>query len=291
MKNPKQQKNNVDKRDEMRSKYDHSASYYESRYKYIQFLKYSILLPEIADFNIKNNTLYIRFPGICLDFGAGTKLLHHYLIELNQFITQKYQNPPNLNGKWTPIECAFFQYFNHTTMGKIHSKFKKVRIDVSYQTPFIISVDISYEMLKQRELDNTLFSQSVACDGQNTPFRDDTFDNIFSFTCIQNLDDMEAGLQEIQRIGHKNTSIGISILDQKDFISKYMKIADNFENILNQLEKDKNKIISQINTNIDFFKDLDCAYQNEPITEIPKIEDEFFYRKVSRNSKLRKIKK
>jgi demethylmenaquinone methyltransferase/2-methoxy-6-polyprenyl-1,4-benzoquinol methylase len=80
-----------------------------------------------------------------------------------------------------------------------------------------IGLDISLRMLTQftnkiKRLNHRGNSSLILGDIENLPFRDDKFNLILSITSLQNLQDLRKGLQELIRVGKKNTAFTLSIL-------------------------------------------------------------------------------
>jgi len=82
-----------------------------------------------------------------------------------------------------------------------------------------IGIDISIGMLKifqdkaQKVKDNRV--HLICCDGEYLPFRSNLFQDIFAFTSLQNLPNLDQGLNEIIRIKKKKANIAISYLRKK----------------------------------------------------------------------------
>lgn len=80
-----------------------------------------------------------------------------------------------------------------------------------------IGLDISWKMLmefynKRKRLDYRENSSLILGDIENLPFRENSFNLIFSITSLQNLHDLKKGLKELIRVGRENTALKLSIL-------------------------------------------------------------------------------
>ncbi|MHA1212910.1 MAG: class I SAM-dependent methyltransferase [Candidatus Heimdallarchaeota archaeon] len=74
-----------------------------------------------------------------------------------------------------------------------------------------IGIDLSYEMIKiaHEKFPDIDF---IVADSDNLPFREDTFDRVFSVTHLQNLPDPQNTLSEMERIATSKAKLAISIL-------------------------------------------------------------------------------
>ena len=89
-----------------------------------------------------------------------------------------------------------------------------------------IGVDISLNMLKRflRKLNGLEFPNFVnlvLADIENLPFRENSFDVIFTITVFQNLTDIKLGLDNLIRVGKKKFEIAISILKKATDVDKF----------------------------------------------------------------------
>lgn len=83
---------------------------------------------------------------------------------------------------------------------------------VASKAETIVGLDISKQLLllareRARVFTNVLLVQA---DADYLPFKDDSFDNIFSFTVLQNLPKPKVILMEMQRTGRKRASIVVT---------------------------------------------------------------------------------
>ncbi|MBN1923945.1 MAG: class I SAM-dependent methyltransferase [Nanoarchaeota archaeon] len=95
--------------------------------------------------------------------------------------------------------------------------FNGVTLDVGCGTGFItkkirnvIGVDSSIKMLKQcKKL------RVVLASAENLPFRKESFDTVFSFTALQDVDNIRKAVIEIKRVLRKDGELLITVLDKK----------------------------------------------------------------------------
>lgn len=95
-----------------------------------------------------------------------------------------------------------------------------------------IGVDSSIEMLKLAPE-----KLRVACaDLADLPFRDESFDCVFSLTVLQDVDRLESAINEISRVLKKNGIFILSVLDKKkaevirEFLKKRFGKMDEIKN-------------------------------------------------------------
>ena len=134
--------------------------------------RYSIIQAEKYDLVLKN---FIFEGKIMLDAGCGTGLFHDY-IQYNMYTNQN--------------------------------------------TRFIfLAMDISLKMLAQfhvKKKTGKLSHQDgihlILSDMDNLPFRSEVFDSIFSLTALQNLPDIDEGVEDLFRVAKNNAEMILSIL-------------------------------------------------------------------------------
>ena len=82
----------------------------------------------------------------------------------------------------------------------------------------------------------------ILSDIENLPFRENSFNLIFSFTSFQNLPNYREGFQEISRVALKDSDLKFSILKKKleltTFINMIKPYLKNFEIINEELLED-----------------------------------------------------
>ncbi|TFF69209.1 MAG: class I SAM-dependent methyltransferase [Promethearchaeota archaeon] len=93
-----------------------------------------------------------------------------------------------------------------------------------------VGVDISLNMLKKfhiklKALGNPRFVNLVLADIENIPFREDVFDEIFTITVFQNLDDIERGLDNLISVGKAKFDIIISILKKAPDVKHFDRLV------------------------------------------------------------------
>ena len=121
-------------------------------------------------------------PFFLLDYGCGTGLLWDFFI-------LKFQNNA-LNGK-----------------------LRYIGIDISIGMIEIFQDKVQTAINQGKVKDKCV--HLVCCDGEYLPFRSDLFQDVFAFTSLQNLSNLDQGLNEIIRIKKKKANIAISYLRKK----------------------------------------------------------------------------
>ena len=110
-----------------------------------------------------------------------------------------------------------------------------------------VAIDISQKMLtefksKLSKLKNSPNVSLILSDIENLPFRENSFNLIFSFTSFQNLPNYREGFQEISRVALKDSDLKFSILKKKleltTFINMIKPYLKNFEIINEELLED-----------------------------------------------------
>jgi len=130
--------------------------------------------------------------GFILDYGAGTGLLYEFLCKT------EYSN--------TNDQINIF----------------KLRY---------LGIDLSLGMLnkfksKLKESDKK-YVHLLCCDGENLPIRPSIFDNSFALTTLQNLPNLEKGLEEIKRTSKSSAIHRISFLKKSKDIKELKSIISH----------------------------------------------------------------
>jgi len=85
---------------------------------------------------------------------------------------------------------------------------------------FVVGVDISKEMIKQYN------GRKVVASATNLPFRDKSFDLVFSLTVVQDIKNQEQAISEFKRVGRHvlfsvlNKSFSLNLPEFKKIIGK-----------------------------------------------------------------------
>ena len=267
--------NKKDKTQKILEEYTKSAEFYNSRYKSIQIVKYSLLLPKLI-----SNSDKILFNSPFLDYGGGTGLLLKFIFSIYNYLDFKPLIQQNPDDTFKDEEIVHFERFC-----KFLTTIKTKQIG-NYLFPSILLCDLSRKMLIEckKYIKNTnlthlqeKFCGLVECNGENLPFRDKSFRTITSFTVLQNLNTIERGIEEIARISKNKSTIGISILKKWGDKMKFIELLKPFfQNIRSVFVNDdlKDEFLSVIkslkNKNIAFF-------DTQILKDIEKTEDNFFY--------------
>ncbi|MFX1376668.1 MAG: class I SAM-dependent methyltransferase [Promethearchaeota archaeon] len=114
----------------------------------------------------------------------------------------------------------------------LKSRFHKKDLKFNY-----VALDISQKMLmefkkKLFKLKDEAKISLILSDIENLPFRENVFNQIFSFTSFQNLPDCYEGIQEILRVGLRNADLKFSILKKKLNLNSLINLLKpNFRNL------------------------------------------------------------
>ena len=138
--------------------------------------------------------------------------------------------------------CGTGLFFSFLT-----NKSLKERDDISFF--FYVGVDISWKMLEKFRLKlNERYKDSknkiglILADLENLPFRNNSFNTLFSLTSYQNLPNMKRGIIESIRSLKDTGGLRISILKKKinlkNFISLIKKHVNKMEIINNDIIED-----------------------------------------------------
>ncbi|MHA2289372.1 MAG: class I SAM-dependent methyltransferase [Promethearchaeota archaeon] len=109
-----------------------------------------------------------------------------------------------------------------------------------------VGIDLSWKMLllfsdKTKELKNITNTNLILGDLENLPFRNDCFNMVSSITSLQNLQDLQQGLNELCRVGKDNGDLQLSVLRKQlkleEFLSYLNSRAVNLKTtVLEELE-------------------------------------------------------
>lgn len=99
-----------------------------------------------------------------------------------------------------------------------------------------IGVDYSFGMLEL--CPNDLIA--VCADISNLPFKDSSFDFVFSLTALQDLNDCKSAVLEIKRVLKPNGRILLSVLNKNKIKTIEKELKKNFKNI--KIKKAKNDL-------------------------------------------------
>lgn len=167
-----------DKKQKIISKYNLSYSFYDKRYKVIQFQKFQAIS---KGFELSEK--------IILDAGCGTGLLFEYL--LNHF-----QHRKEFFYAYIGVDISWNMLIKFKSKLEKINKSKKPKIN-------LLLADLEYQ-----------------------PFREDSFNTIFSVTSLQNLPNIISGIKESFRVAKLMAEIKFSILKKKldlNIISSFLK--------------------------------------------------------------------
>lgn len=105
-----------------------------------------------------------------------------------------------------------------------------------------VAIDISWNMLREfrsklLKIKSKANISLMLSDIENLPFRDSTFNLIFSFTSFQNLNEIREGIQELFRVASINSDLKFSILKKKlqlDALVDFLKLNIKNLEIINE---------------------------------------------------------
>jgi len=106
---------------------------------------------------------------------------------------------------------------------------------------FYVGIDISLNMLKiakkkSFEIEENEKFALILADLENMPIRNESFNNIFSITSLQNLHDMEKGIKEIIRTSKIDSVLLISVLKKTVNQEKIISILHPYCNELKVMD-------------------------------------------------------
>ena len=201
------------KGEKIRDAYNKTAEFYNQRYKYIQYVKYGILLPKLIRIHSSSNCEIL---GPILDLGGGTGLLVEFLQMLSNY----------LKGHGTDDEkCDLILKFTRFLL------LKQIKKEcTSFRPTPVIICDISFEMLNiaRKNLDRSKQYGLVACDCSHLPFRDKSFSIATTFTLFQNVDEIGHAIEELFRIMSNGGTLGISQLKKQSNNLKFAGLVSSF---------------------------------------------------------------
>ena len=127
----------------------------------------------------------------------------------------------------------FFEYLIKTNVAKNITKSN------------YIAVDISWNMLlkfKSKTFKDDNFGHLpnfILSDIDHLPFRENTFDMIFTFTSFQNLPSIRNGIEELTRVCKNNTDFVFSILKKNLDLNSLLKILELYVKDIIVIQKEK----------------------------------------------------
>lgn len=118
-----------------------------------------------------------------------------------------------------------------------------------------IGLDISWEMLKNfrnkiKTINYIRNTSLILGDLENLPFREGAFNLIFSITSLQNLQSLKKGLNELVRVGKRNTALKLSILKKKLNLEQIITYLNSYTiNLKTDIIEELEDVIIQANLN------------------------------------------
>lgn len=267
--------NKKDKTQKILGDYTKSAEFYNSRYNSIQNIKFSLLLPKLI-----SNAGKFLFNGPFLDYGGGTGLLLKFLSGFYHYLDKSISVNEKLHETFDDEEIIHFERFLMYLTTK-----KRDQIG-NYFFPSIVLCDLSRKMLN--ECKNYIRSSNLAnitekfcglveCNGENLPFREKSFNTITAFTVLQNLNDIERGLEEIARISKDKSAIGITILKKWGKKLKFIELLSSFFKGIKSVFVNEDLIEEYISVIKNLENKNIALFDTQMVENIKKTEDYFFY--------------
>ena len=107
-----------------------------------------------------------------------------------------------------------WDFFNSKIQNKEQSqKIRFISIDISKGMLILFKDKLNFT--KNLPKPHIKDVQLVCCDGEHLPFRSNHFKYIYAFTSLQNLPNLDLGLEEINRVKKESAIIAISYLKKK----------------------------------------------------------------------------
>jgi SAM-dependent methyltransferase len=254
----------TNKVEKIRADYDSTAEFYDARYKYIQYLKYSFLLPSLIDREVLPE---VRIKGPILDSGGGTGLFLEFIDEFSLFLQGRESDDERVNALYE------FTRFN------LRESLKCYVIPTPRMCRVMVICDISYEMLRiaSQNLQSSRNHGLVACDSTYLPFRDGIFSNAVAFTVFQNIDDVEHAIEEAYRILLDGGVLTTSLLKKTSNKLKFaMQLGKYFQEVspiyVDRIVEEFQKLIVQ-------------SDKYSPFYNLEKVEDYFLTAKKNSGTK------
>ncbi|QEE14581.1 class I SAM-dependent methyltransferase [Promethearchaeum syntrophicum] len=130
-----------------------------------------------------------------------------------------------------------WDFFNSKIQNKEQSqKTRLICIDISIGMLNIFKDKLNFtKNLPKPHIKDVLF---VCCDGEHLPFRSNHFKYIYAFTSLQNLPNLDLGLEEINRVKKDSAIIAISYLKKKKSMELLItKLKKSFIGMQIELQK------------------------------------------------------
>ena len=121
----------------------------------------------------------------------------------------------------------------HVTLGEVHPDNTDITLDNGCGTGLfltkvestIIGVDITYRLLeKASERIRDYYMHIVCADAENLPFRNSSFDKVYSFTVVHNLSSPEKGVDEMMRVSKPDATVTISGLKKAFSLNRFVSL-------------------------------------------------------------------
>lgn len=102
----------------------------------------------------------------------------------------------------------------------------------------LVSLDLSFNMLKRNVNENKILADCSF----NLPFKSGSFDTVFSFSVLQDLNDPSLAIQEISRISKTNSMVIISFIKQSSKKNVLFKLLEKNFTKIKMIEEKKDYI-------------------------------------------------
>ncbi|MFX1477148.1 MAG: class I SAM-dependent methyltransferase [Promethearchaeota archaeon] len=106
-----------------------------------------------------------------------------------------------------------------------------------------VAVDISWNMLLKHKIKALKSNREkninlILADAENLPFRENTFNCVFSFTLFQNLPHIKKGIQELLRVSIQNCDLKFSILKKETKLQNLLELLKPLVKDLEIIDKE-----------------------------------------------------
>jgi len=168
------------------------------------------------------------------------KTAHFYDNRYNRIQQEKYEiltKNYRINGKQIlDLGCGtglFFEYLIKTTVAKDITKSNYIAVDISW------NMLLKFKSKTFKDDNSGHLPNFILSDIDHLPFRENTFDIIFTFTSFQNLPSIRNGIEELTRVCKNNADFIFSILKKNLDLNSLLKILELYVKDIIVIQKEK----------------------------------------------------